>query len=115
MSTMINRTNVPSTNKTYHKIWTKFNKFVIRLDTKPKNWEHAVTLYSLFMVKQGAKSATLKTYVSAIKKVLVNDGYEWDGSKILLTSLTRMCRLNNDQAFIRLPIQVGLLDRSCYS
>ena len=110
MNQLINTDNRETTNKGYHKIWTRFNKFVIRLDKKPESWEHAVTLYALYLVDQGIKSATLKSYVSAIKKVLVKDGYDWNDNKILLTTLTHICKLNNDVVYIRLPIQVGLLD-----
>ena len=56
------------------------------------------------------QSSTVKCYVTAIKKLLVDDGYDWDDQKVLLGSLTRACRLINDRVFTRLPIQCGLLE-----
>ena len=56
------------------------------------------------------QSSTVRSYVSAIKKTLVDDGYDWQDSKVLLGSLTRACRLINDRVRTRLPIQCGLLE-----
>ena len=99
-----------STRKTYHRIWTCFNKFLLRLDRKPEFWEDRVALFAAYLVEQGRQSATIKSYVSAIKNVLKTDGYEWDDSKVLLNCLTKACKLENDKVKTRLPIQVGLLD-----
>ena len=40
----------------------------------------------------------------------MNDGYSWDDSKVLLSSLTRACKIVNDRVKTRLPIQCGLLE-----
>ena len=56
------------------------------------------------------QSSTVRSYVSAIKSVLVNDGYEWNNGKILLSSLTRSCKIAEDGIKTRLPIQKGLLE-----
>ena len=48
--------------------------------------------------------------MSAIKKTLINDDYPWDNDRILLTTLTKACRLENDRVKTRLPIQGGLLE-----
>ena len=56
------------------------------------------------------QSATVKSYVSGIKRILIDDGYPWDDKKILLGSLTRACRIINDKVYTRLPIQCGLLE-----
>ena len=56
------------------------------------------------------KSTTIKSYVSAIKKFLVDDGYPWDDQKVLLGSLTKACKIVNDKVHTRLPIQYGLLE-----
>ena len=48
--------------------------------------------------------------MSAIKSILVNDGYPWDDNKILLGIITKACRLVNDRVVTRLPIQIGLLE-----
>ena len=99
-----------STNANYLQIWRSFNKFVIRLDTKPKSWEERVALYSAYLVQKGNKSSTVRSYISAIKAVLKNDGYEWNDNLILLGTLTRGCKLVNDRVRVRLPIKAGLLE-----
>ena len=56
------------------------------------------------------KSTTVKSYVSAIKKILVDDGYPWNDQLVLLGSLTKACKIINDKVHTRLPIQCSLLD-----
>ena len=38
------------------------------------------------------------------------DGYEWKNSEVLLTSLTKACRLVNNRVRTRFPIQCGFLE-----
>ena len=42
---------------------------------KPSSWEARTTLYIAYLIEQGKQSASIKSYVSAIKKLLVIDGY----------------------------------------
>ena len=56
------------------------------------------------------ESATVKSYVSAIKKFLVEDCYPWDDQKVLLASLTSACKIANDRVKTRLPIHCSLLE-----
>ena len=99
-----------ATNKNYLSIWRQFNNFIIRLDRNPDNWEERVSLYCAFLVNKGLQSQTIKSYISGIKNILKEDGYNWDEGKALLSSLTKACKLQNDQIRIRLPIQKGLLE-----
>ena len=99
-----------TTNQTYLCIWRSFNNFVIKLDKKPNKWEDRVSLFLAHLIDRGMQSSTVKSYVSAIKRTLVLDGYEWDDSAILLSTLTRACRLVNDKVCTRLPIRCGLLE-----
>ena len=99
-----------STARNYLAVWRQFNKFVISLDVKPQAWEDRVTLLIAHKIDQGMKSTTVKSYVSAIKKLLVDDGYPWDDQKVLLGSLTKACRIINDKVYTRLPIQCSLLE-----
>ena len=46
----------------------------------------------------------------AIKSILKADKYKWNDDLVLVTSLTRACKLINDRVMSRLPIQRGLLD-----
>ena len=102
--------NRDSTKAIYHSIWKNFNRFVKRLDKKPKFWEDRVQLFCTFMVEKGVQSCTLKSYVSAIKSVLKDDGYEWDDNKVLLSSIMRGCHVINDRLQRRSPIKLSLLE-----
>ena len=102
--------NRSSTSKNYHRIWRNFNNFIIKLDRKPNTWEKRMSLYGAFLVDAGIQSSTLKSYKSAIKCVLVTDGYSWNDDKVLLNSLIKACKLVNDRVRTRLPIQIGLLE-----
>ena len=80
------------------------------MDRRPETWEDRVASYAAFLVDQGRQSATIKSYVSAIKYVLKADDYSWNESKMLLQSITRACRIENDIYKARYPIRVGLLE-----
>ena len=62
------------------------------------------------LIDKGMQSSTVKSYVSAIKKILIKDGYEWNNTKVLLSSLTCACRLVHDHVKMRLGISIGLLE-----
>ena len=104
------QTGRKSTNETYLRIWRQFNKFVIKLDWKPKSWEEKASIFAAYLIDKGAQSCSIRSYISAIKKVLTNDGYQWNDNLIALASLTRSCKLVNDCVQMRLPIQCGLLE-----
>ena len=99
-----------STEMNYFRIWRKFNNFFIKLDMKPASWEDRLTLYITYLVKRGLQSSTVKSYISAIKAVLRDDGYEIDNGKLMLGSLIKACRLVNDKVRTRLPIKQKLLE-----
>ena len=76
-----------------------------------KSWEERTSLYCAYLIcVKNRQSSTVKSYVSAIKDVLSTDGYIWSDNKVLLSTITKSCKLKNDQIKIRLPIQRGLLD-----
>ena len=100
-----------STSRNYLSIWRNFNQFLIKLDKMPKSWEDRTALFCAHLIEGGAQSQTVKSYVSAIKGVLKDDGYtSWNDDKVLLSTLTRACRLENDRLYCRLPIQKGLFE-----
>ena len=76
----------------------------------PSSWEERVTLYCGYLVDRGSQSSTVKSYVSAIKKVLITDGYEWEDGKIILNAIVKGCKLKNDELKTRLPIRKKLLE-----
>ena len=106
-----NRQTRDSTAKNYIGIWRQLNKFIIKLDYKDNlSWEEKTALFGAYLVDGGVQSSTLKSYFSAIKFILKQDRYEWKDSKLLLSSLIRGCKLENDKLKVRLPIQKGLLE-----
>ena len=99
-----------STKANYPGIWRQFNTFVIRLDKKPDSWEERLMLFGAYLVNNGLQSSTLKSYITAIKMVLRDDGYQWDKPQLAVGSLTKACRLVNDRVKTRLPIKIKLLE-----
>ena len=97
VDTLMNQQHRSSTAKNYLAIWRKFNKFVMNLDVRPKLWEDRTTLFLGYLIKNGIQSTTVKSYVSAIKKTLIMDGYHWDDKLVLVHSLAKACRIINDE------------------
>ena len=98
-----------STRKNYYSVWRCFNQFFVRLDRKPPSWEERLTLFVAYMIDNDKKSSMIKSYISAIKAVLANDGEKLNEDRMLLNSLTSACKLKNDRVRTRLPIRKGLL------
>ena len=82
----------------------------MQLDKRPKLWEDRAMLFAATLIEQGIQSATLRSYISAIKAILTDDNYPWDDGKMLLRTLSRACRLTNDKLTVRLPIKSNLLE-----
>ena len=99
-----------TTSQNYLAIWRNFNQFLIRLDRMPNSWEDRTALFCAYLIENGSQSQTIKSYVSAIKSILRDDGYPWNEEKILLSSMVRACRLENDRLKCRFPIQKGLFE-----
>ena len=102
--------NRESTRKNYYSIWKQFNAFILRLDYVPNEWEEWVSLFGAYLTSKGTQSSTIRSYVSAIKHILKVDKYEWDDNKVLLSAITRACKIKNDVLRTRLPIHIGLLE-----
>ena len=77
-----------SMKNNYHCVWRKFSEFYLKLDRKPKSWESRVTLFIGHLVNCNKKSGTIKSYISALKSILMDDGIELKEDKYLLSSLT---------------------------
>ena len=103
-----------STAKNYLSVWRQFNKFLINLDSKPALWEDRTTLFIGHLINNGMQSSSVKSYVSAIKKTLVLDGYNWDDNLVLIRSLANACKIINDQVRTHLPIHCRLLEIILY-
>ena len=98
-----------STRKNYYVIWKNFNQFFIRLDIKPSIWEEHLTLYIGYLIENKKQSATLKSYISMIRAILMINNIKINEDKFLLSSLTRACKLRNDEVSNRFPIHIGIL------
>ena len=104
-----NQQNRSSTRANYYNIWKKFNQFFIRLDVKPDSWEERLILFVGYLINCNIKSNTIKSYISAIKSVLRQDGEELRENVYLLKALTKACKLKNDKVHTILPIRKNLL------
>ena len=98
-----------TTKKNYYSVWKMFNQFIIRLDIKPNNWEDRKILFVSYLIKEGKKSTTIKSHVSAIRAMLMNIGYELNENKFLLNSMTRAGKLVDTHVRTRFPIKKGML------
>ena len=98
-----------STRKTYYRIWNLFNNFFLRLDSKPNNWEHRLVLFTGFLVHNNLKSGMVRSYILAIRGVLREIGVKLQENDYLLSSLTKACKLKNDQMVVHLPIHKSML------
>ena len=92
-----NSKNRKSTTSNYLSIWRQFNRFVIKLDSKPPTWEERLILFVGQLVQDGMQSSTVRSYISAIKGTLTDDGYIWNENRALLSALTKACKVVNDR------------------
>ena len=97
-----------STKLNYYCVWRNFNEFFIKLDRKPDTWEQRLVLYVGYLIENKRKSTTIRSYISAVKSDLQDDGITLNQDQYLLSSLTRACRFKNDYVKMRLTIQKGL-------
>ena len=79
------------------------------MDHNPQTWEERITLFAGFLVSNGLKSATIRTYLSAIKAILQENNIAINQDQFALNALTRACRLKNDKFVTRLPISKDML------
>ena len=99
-----------STRKMYYSVWKSFSKFYFQLDVKPLTWEVRIILFAVYLIDQNKKSMTVKSYISAIKTILVEDAILMCENKYLLSSITRACKLTRDTVTLHLPISQQMLN-----
>lgn len=68
-----------------------------------------MVLYASFLADIGNNSATVASYMSAIRYVLRHDGIDINDKCCKLSSIIRACKLHNDVITVRRPIRSGLL------
>ena len=99
-----------TTKRNYYSVWKNFNEFFIRLDNKPEEWEDRIVLFVGYLIHyKGSNSQTIRSYISAIKATLLNEGIKLNENRFLLNSLTCACKQQNDKYQMRMPIQKPLL------
>ena len=92
-------------------VWRQFNAFLLRLDKWPKLWEEKTAMFVAHLIEDHKmQSCSVKLYISAIKKVLLNDNYKWNDNEVLFASFTKACKQLNDKAITRCPIKSSLLE-----
>ena len=100
-----------STLKAYYSVWKQFNGFLIKLDQIPKFWEDRALLFLAHLIEvKKFQSSSVKSYMSAIKRTLLDDGYPWCDNHIMVNSLTSACKICNDRIHTKLPIHCSLLE-----
>ena len=67
-------------------------------------------LFAASLIENGFQSSTLKSYMSAIKSVLMDDNYDWQDGRLELQTLSRAYRIVNNKLTVRLPICLNLLE-----
>ena len=77
-----------STRKNYYSIWKIFSQFFLKLDCRPDTWEDRIILFVGYLIINNKKSNTIRSYVSAIKSILIDEGHEITEDKVLLAALT---------------------------
>ena len=75
----------------------------MQLDDKPDTRDERITLFVGHLIYKGRKASTIKSYISAIKAILWEDGFEVNEDRSQITALTRACRLINNKIRLKLP------------
>ena len=94
----------------YYTVWKLFSQFYLKLDIKPTLWEDRLTLFVGYLISKDRKSGTIRSYISAIKSILRDDGHKISEDRYLLTSLIKACKFRNDRVAVKLPIQSDLVN-----
>ena len=98
-----------STKTNYYTVWKLFNKFFVQLNRKPSTWEQRIELFTGYLINNNKQSATVKSYLSAIRAVLQDNNITLNEDLTLINSLTKACRLVNDQIKTRFSINKDML------
>ena len=74
------------------------------------DWTQKLVLFMGYLIEQGKKSTTVRSYLSAIKAVLSNDNISICENNFQLNALVKACKLKNDQVYARFPISRKILE-----
>lgn len=98
-----------STRKSYKKMWNRFNKFISQFDIIPPKWEDRIIVWATHLADNRRKSATIRSYISAIRYCLGLDGITIKHENCELAAIIQAAKQENDRLYIRLPIQRHLI------
>lgn len=99
----------PSTRRSYKKTWNRFNRFISKFDIIPPKWEDRIIVWATHLAENRKKSNTIKSYISAVRYCLSLDGINVKHSNCELAAIVQAAKQMNDELYVRLPIQKGLL------
>ena len=99
-----------TTKQNYFAVWKLFSKFYLSLDVKPIEWEDRIVLFIGHLIHNKKQSSMVKSYLSAIRSVLQDDGIKLDENLFLVSSLTRACKYTNDKIRTCLPLSKDILN-----
>ena len=112
-----NKTLDDSSKEMYYAVWCTFNKFFIKLDRKPDNWEDWLALFLAYLLDNRTRKATIKSYTSALKSILRDDGINIDKNSVKLVTLLKASNYIETEERTWLSIHLGmkrvLLDKIC--
>ena len=91
-------------------IYRRFKQFILKWDVRPRALEDKATLFIAYLIENGMQSSSVKSYLPAIKKTLVVNGYKWNDARVQVATLKRVCRLINDRVMARFGVHCGLLE-----
>lgn len=99
-----------STLNKYVEEWRTFNRFLLDgIDKIPNTWEDRLVVYVTYLVDTGKQSATIKSYISAIKKMMSFENIQYDDTQAKLKALIKCAKLQNDKVKMRFPINRRML------
>ena len=78
-----------ATRRTYKYGWYNFNNFLINLDCRPESWDEKLALFTAYLIQNANPGPTIKSYVSAVKAILQEDGAHIEDNSVTLTSLLK--------------------------
>ena len=110
MKSLKMKQNKDLTMENYIVVWRLFNKFLVKLDELPEDWEERASLFYGYLIHQKRKSTTIRSCLSAIKEILKLDNYEWNDNKVLLGSVIWAGRITNDRIKLKFPIHWKVLE-----
>ena len=74
------------------------------------DWESRIVLFAALLIEEGKKSTTVRSYISAIKAVLLDNNIAIHEDTYLLNALTKACKMRYDRVNIRLLIRKTVLN-----